>query len=216
MTPTVFAQAIGMCSAVLLLSAVLLVWRRAQVTALPLLSLQGIALASLVAVIGIEEGSPELLAVAALVLVFKAVALPFALARSGRGEYGGAPLINTATSLIAMAALTALAYAVSAPLSVLGTGPTIQAIPVGIALVLFGFLLLVTGRHAIAQLIGFLVIDNGTATVAYLSSGGVPIIVELGVFLDVLLVILILYVLTGRIRDEYGDADLEDLTELHD
>lgn len=216
MTDAVFAQAIGICSAALLLSAVLLVWRRAQVTALPLLSLQGMALAGLVAVIGIEESSPELLAVAVLVLVFKAIVLPLALARSGRGEYGGAPLINTATSLIAMAALTALAYAVSAPLAVLGDGPTIQAIPVGIALVLFGFLLLVTGRHAIAQLIGFLVIDNGTSAVAYLSSGGVPIIVELGVFLDVLLVVLILYVLTGRIRDEYGDADLDDLTELHD
>lgn len=216
MSEAVFAQAIGMCAAVLLISAVLLVWRRAQVTALPLLSLQGIALAGLVAVIGIHEDNPELIGVAVLVLLFKAVALPLALARSGRGEYGGAPLINTTTSLIAMAALTALAYTVSAPLSALGSGPTIQAIPVGIALVLYGFLLLVTGRHAIAQLIGFLVIDNGTATVAYLSSGGVPIIVELGVFLDVLLVVLILYVLTGRIRNEYGGADLDDLTELHD
>ncbi|MDO8308840.1 MAG: hypothetical protein Q7V58_10845 [Actinomycetota bacterium] len=216
MSDAVLAQALGICSALLLLSAVLLVWRRAQVTALPLLALQGLALAGLVAVIAISEGSLELLGVALLVLLFKSIVIPLALARAGRGEYGGAPLINTATSLIAVAALTALAYAISAPLAVLGTGPAIQAIPVGIALVLYGFLLLVTGRHAIAQLIGFLVIDNGTATVAFLSSGGVPIIVELGVFLDVLLVILILYVLTGRIRDEYGYADLDDLTELHD
>lgn len=216
MSDATFAQAIGICSAALLLSAVLLVWRRAQATALPLLSVQGIALAGIVAAIGVQEGSAELLIVAVLTLVLKAAVLPLALARAGHGEYGGAPLINTATSLIAMAALTALAYAVSTPLAVLGTGPTIQAIPVGIALVLFGFLLLVTGRHALAQLIGFLVIDNGTAAVAYLSSGGVPIVVELGVFLDVLLVVLILYVLTGRIRDEYGDADLDDLTELRD
>ena len=70
MAPDVFAQAIGICAAVLLLSAVLLVWRRAQVTALPLLALQGIALAGLVAVIGVEAGSPELIAVAVLVLAF--------------------------------------------------------------------------------------------------------------------------------------------------
>lgn len=216
MSDAALTQALGICSALLLLSAVLLVWRRAQVTALPLLALQGLALAGLVAVIAISEGSLELLGVALLVLLFKAIVIPLALARAGRGDYGGAPLINTATSLIAMAALTALAYAISSPLAVLGTGPAIQAIPVGIALVLYGFLLLVTGRHAIAQLIGFLVIDNGTATVAFLSSGGVPIIVELGVFLDVLLVVLILYVLTGRIRDEYGYADLDDLAELHD
>lgn len=216
MSESLFAQLIGLFSALLLLSAVLLVWRRAQAAALPLLALQGIALACLVAVIGIEEGSPELIGVALLVLLFKAITLPLVLARAGHGEYGGAPLINTATSLIVMAALTALAFAVSAPLSALGSGPTVQAIPVGIALVLFGFLLLVTGRHAIAQLVGFLVLDNGTSAVAFLSSGGVPVIVELGVFLDVLLVILILYVLTGRIRDEFGGADLDDLTELRD
>jgi hydrogenase-4 component E len=211
-----FAQAIGMCAAVLLLSAVLLVWRRAQAAALPLMALQGLALASLVAVLGIQAGSRELLELAALVLVFKALVLPLVLVRSSQGEKGGAPLINTATSLIAMAGLTAVAYVVSAPLSALGSGPTVRAIPVGIALVLYGFLLLVTGRHAIVQLVGFLVIDNGTSTVAFLSSGGVPVIVELGVVLDVLLVILILYVLTGRIRDEFGATDLDDLTELHD
>jgi len=216
MAETLFAQLIGMCSAALLLSAVLLVWRRAQAAALPLMSLQGLALAGLVAVLGLKEGSPELLGLALLALAFKAVALPLVLVRSSRGEQGGAPLINTATSLIAMAGLTAVAYAVSAPLAALGTGPTIQAIPVGIALVLYGFLLLVTGRHAIVQLVGFLVIDNGTSTVAFLSSGGVPIIVELGVVLDVLLVILILYVLTGRIRSEFGATDLDDLTELRD
>jgi hydrogenase-4 component E len=216
MSSTLYAQAIGMCSAVLLLSAVLLVWRRAQAAALPLMSLQGLALASLVAVLGIEAASPELLGLALLVLVLKGIVLPLVLVRSSRGERGGAPLINTATSLIAMAGLTALAYAVSAPLAALGSGPTVQAIPVGIALVLYGFLLLVTGRHAIVQLVGFLVIDNGTSAVAFLSSGGVPIIVELGVVLDVLLVILILYVLTGRIRDEFGATDLDDLTELRD
>ncbi len=81
---------------------------------------------------------------------------------------------------------------------------------------LYGFLLLVTGRHAISQLVGFLVIDNGIA------DGGVPVLRRRAArrrarcLLDVLLVVLILYVLTGRIRDEFGGADLDDLTELHD
>lgn len=216
MSDLFFSQAIGIFSALLLLSAVLLVWRRAQITALPLLSLQGIALAGLVGIIGVKNGKSELIILAIIVVLFKGLVIPVALSKSGRGEYGGAPLINTTTSLISMAVLTALAYVISSPLAVLGSGPTLQAMPIGIALVLFGFLLLITGRHAVAQLIGFLVIDNGTSAFAFLSSGGVPIIVELGIFLDLLLVVLILYVLTGRIRDEYGDSDLDELKELHD
>ena len=81
---------------------------------------------------------------------------------------------------------------------------------------LYGFLLLATRRHAISQLVGFLVLDNGIATVAFLTSRGVPLVVELGASLDVLLVVLILRVLTARINVEFGGADLDDLTELRD
>jgi hydrogenase-4 component E len=59
-------------------------------------------------------------------------------------------------------------------------------------------------------------LDNGIATIAFLMSGGVPLMVELGVSLDVLLVVLILQVLTSRIRSEFGDIDLDDLAELRD
>jgi len=68
----------------------------------------------------------------------------------------------------------------------------------------------------VSQLIGFLLLDNGIGTVAFLTAGGVPLVVELGVSLDVLLVVLILQVLTSRIRAEFGDVDLDDLTELRD
>jgi hydrogenase-4 component E len=89
-------------------------------------------------------------------------------------------------------------------------------VPVGIAVVLYGMLVLATRRHAISQLLGFLMLDNGIATVAFLTAGGVPLVVELGVSLDVLLVVLILQVLTSHIRTEFGEADLDDLAELRD
>jgi hydrogenase-4 component E len=185
---SLFSQLIGLCAGVLLLTGVLLVWRRTKSGSIRLLALQGIALATLVAMIGIHRANIETLAVALLVLMLKGVVLPMLLA--------------------------ILAYVVSRPLASLGSGPAIQVIPVGMALVLIGFLLLATGRHAIAQLVGFLVLDNGIATVAFLTAGGVPLVVELGVLIDVLLVVLILRVLTGRIQTEYGASDLDDLTEL--
>ena len=61
-----------------------------------------------------------------------------------------------------------------------------------------------------------MVLDNGIATVAFLTSGGVPVVVELGVTLDVLLVVLILQVLAGRMRLTHGGLDLDDLRELRD
>ena len=51
---------------------------------------------------------------------------------------------------------------------------------------------------------------------AFLIAGGLPLVVELGASLDLLLVVLVLQVLTGRIRAEFGDIDLDDLSELRD
>jgi len=220
MSDSVYAQLIGLFGGVLLLCAVLIVWRRSISAEVRLLAVQGGALAGLVTVLGVHEESTELLVVAGIVLTLKVAVLPGmlsrAVARHGNALREETPLINTTTSLIALSLLTMLAFLVSRPLLVLGDDPAIAAVPIGIALVLYGFLVLATRRHAFSQLIGFLVLDNGIGTVAFLTAGGVPLVVELGASLDVLLVVLILQVLTARIRSEFGDADLDDLTELRD
>ena len=49
-----------------------------------------------------------------------------------------------------------------------------------------------------------------------LTVASTSLVVELGVSLDVLLAVLVLQVLTGRMRDTFGDTDLDELRELHD
>lgn len=226
---TSYAQFVGFFAAVLLLSAVLLVWRRSLTAGVRLLAVQGVAVAGLAAVLGIHERSLELVGVAGWVLVLKAGVLPVVIGRAvagkgvmGKGPIGSAsireetPLINTTAALICLSLLTIVAYLVSRPLQALGSGPAIAAVPVGIALLLYGLLILATRRHAVSQLLGFLLLDNGITTVAFLTASGVPIVVELGVSLDLLLVVLILQVLTNRIRSEFGGADLDELKELRD
>ncbi len=215
----VFTQLIGISAGVLLLTAVLLVWLRSLSPAAPVLAVQGIAVSSLAALLGLFEGEPELLGIAALVLVLKGVAIPLVLARaagSSPSDRDDSPMVNTTAALIWAAVLTVTAYVAAQPVASLAPGPAAAAVPVGFALVLIGFLLLLTRRHAIGQVTGFLVLDNGIAAVAFLTVGGVPLVVEIGVSLDVLLVVLILYVVTHRMTSRYGVVDLDDLRELHD
>jgi hydrogenase-4 component E len=82
--------------------------------------------------------------------------------------------------------------------------------------VLIGFLVLVTRRHAVSQLVGFLLMDNGITAAGFLTTSGIGLLVEVGVALDVLLVVLVLQVLTGRMRETFGDTDLDELRELRD
>jgi len=59
-------------------------------------------------------------------------------------------------------------------------------------------------------------LDNGIAAISFLTSGGLPLVVELGATLDVLLVVLILGVLVVRMQAEQGHIDISELRELHD
>lgn len=220
MSETLFVQLLDLACGALLLTAVLVLWRRELAVIIRVFALQGVALAVLVAVLAAHEGSGELWAVAAGVLVLRAGVLPYllrrALATAGEARRETRPVVNVAASLLAAAVLTLLAYAASRPLVELAPSAVTAAIPVGVTVVLIGFFVLVTRRRALSQLVGFLLMDNGITAIGFLTTSGVGLIVELGVSLDVLLAVLVLQILTTRMRETFGDTDLDELRELHD
>jgi hydrogenase-4 component E len=185
-----------------------------------LFGLQGAALSAIVAILGIHRHSLELILVALGLGVLRAGVLPW-LARRALGEAPAQaretrPVVNTAASLLAAAVLTLLAYAVTRPLVALAPSPATSVLPVAVAVVLIGFFTLVTRRRALSQVVGFLLLDNGITATAFLAASGLPLIVELGVSFDLLLVVLVLQVLTTRLRTAFGSTDLDELRELHD
>jgi len=214
-----YPQIIGLCAGILLLTSLLMVWRHSLLASIGLLAIQGAGLAALVAVIGAQTDDAELLLAAALVFAIKGVALPRILARQTGATtrtIDESPHLNPTASLLLVAGLTILSYAILGPILVHLDTVTAHAAPIGLAMVLIGFLLLVTRRRAGSQLIGFLVLDNGIATVIFLTSGGVPLFLELAISLDVFLVVVILYVFAGRMRTKFGGTDVDTLRELHD
>ena len=87
--------------------------------------------------------------------------------------------------------------------------PRDQLIPVGFAIVLVAFFGLVARRNAVAQLVGFLLLENGIALVALVATARVSLVLELGAALDLLLAVLVLQVLTSRMRSKFGALDLD-------
>ena len=219
MSTALYTQLLYVVCGGLLLSAVLMLWRRQLSALVRLLTAQGVLLAALAALLGTQDGGAELYTVAFGVLILKAGVLPAVLRRALRdsGEVRETqPLVNVPASIVAASLLTLLAYAASRPLVELDPTPTTHAVPVGIAMVLLGFFVLVTRRRALSQVVGFLLLDNGIATTAFLVTAGVPVIVELAVSLDLLLVVLVLQVVTARLRTTFGGTDIDELRELRD
>lgn len=220
MTPSVSDNLVDLAAGAFLLLAVLIVWRRGLPAMVGLLACQGAMLALLPLVEGLAQHDLSLILVAGLVIALRVVALPVLLRRAiGSGDaerHESSPLVNTTASLLTAAALAVIAFAVSRPLVALDPSVGTRAAPAGIAVVLIGLFVMVSRRRALSQAVGFLLLDNGIAATAFLTTSGVPLIVELSASLDVLFAVLVLGVLTGRMRRAFGDTDVDLLQELHD
>src|SRR5260370_11393252 len=133
MTETGYVELLDLACGVLLLAAVLVLWRRRLAAIVRLFAVQGSALAGLVAVLAVHQHSAELGAVAAGILVLRAVVLPGLVSpalQAARELRETQPLVDVAASLLAAAVLALLAYAVTRPVGPLSPPPPNPAVPV--------------------------------------------------------------------------------------
>jgi len=219
MTHTTFVQLLDLTVGVVLVASFVVLWLRRLVAVTRVVAVQGMALAAVAAVIGIDEHDVELILVAILVGALRGVVLPGLIrraVRAGDEQREVESLINIPASLLAAAMLTLVAFTATRQVVALVDSAPVRALPMGVAVALNGILLVVSRRKAVLQIIGVLILDNGIALVMFLGTSGVPLVVELGIASDVLLAMFILQVLTNRIRTEFGDTDLDQLRELHD
>jgi hypothetical protein len=94
--------------------------------------------------------------------------------------------------------------------------PTEGGIPLTFAMALIGLFVCVTGRDALGQVLGFLMLENGIFGLALLATYGLPSIVEAGVFLDVLVIVLLMEGVVLELRREHDSLDVDRLRDLRE
>ena len=196
-------------AAAMLLMALLVMWRRHVPAYVSAFRAQSVALASVGAVVAWFGDVPELFLVAALILGLKGWIVPRILAGMDARRPADRrlpPIVNTEMSLLISGGLAVAAYEISRPLTEVVSLPTRGGLPVALALIFVSLLIVVSQRQVIAQIVGFLMLENGVALLALLGAYGVPLVVELGVFLDVLLGVLVMQALVPGIGEGESPA----------
>jgi len=121
-------------------------------------------------------------------------------------------------TLSVMVGVAALAFAVwvdarlALPASATGHAPLL--IPAGLATLLVGLFLIVSRRTAVTQVLGYLVVENGIYAVGVALVGGVPLLVELGVLMDIFVAVFIMSIAAYHISREFDHIDVDQLDRL--
>ena len=210
------SQFITLLAAGMLVVQLLMVGQRQLLTNIRLFALQSALLAAIAAANAFFHHAAHVYLMAALTFAGKVLFLPWFLQRMVRQiriEQEMHPWINPPTAMLLCGALTLLGYILARPFAVAADGA--NTFGVAIALVLTGFFLLINRRRAITQVLALLCAENGLFLAAIsLTAHGMPLVVELGIFFDLFIGVMVLGILVYRIRATVGSIDVDRLNRL--
>jgi hydrogenase-4 component E len=216
--PQLGDRIVTLLAALVLVLQIAMVAQRWIVTHIRIFAAQSFFLAAIAATIAWFNHAPHIYVVAALTLVVKVILVPILFERLvERMEIQREiePIVNVPLSIVISGGLTLVGYVVAESFyrpEEPGLGH--NALAVAISLFLIGFFTMINRRKALTQVLALLSLENGLFLAAISLTYGMPLIVELGVFFDVLVAAMVLGILVYRIRESFESIDVSRLRRL--
>jgi len=211
------SQWITLLAAGMLVIQLLMVVQRMLLTNIRLFALQSLLLAAIAAIVAFSHHATHVYWVVGLTLLGKVFFLPWLLNRQVRRmqiHQEIEPLLNSTASMLLCGGFTLLGYIVARPFTSLERLGN-NTLGIAVTLLLTGFFLMFNCRKAITQVLALLTVENGVMLAAVaLTTYGMPLVVELGIFFDVMVAVMVLGILVYRIRETFASMDVDKLSQL--
>lgn len=166
--------------------------------------------------IGKHEGL-DLFIICVVILVLKVIYIPRLLRKTFiKVEYKVEKdfFLNIPLLVLISCGLVVFSYFTLSTSGVFGKGQSISNIVYSLSVVLIGLFFMISRRKAIGQIVGFLVIENGLFITAIFATHGMPIVVDMGIFIDLITAVLIMGVMVFRINEKFDSIDINKLNKL--
>jgi hydrogenase-4 component E len=212
-------QFVDLLGALLLILAFAMISQRRILSMIHLFTAQGATLTLATVVVGVVTHQPHLYLSAFMTFVLKVLLIPRLLHRVVDRldiRWETETLINVPTTMLIGILVVIFAFNLAMPISRLSSALASGTLGIALACILLSFLTMITRSKAVPQVIGFLAMENGLFFAATSATYGMPMVVELGIALDVLIGVLILGVFLFQIREQFDSLDIRHLEKLKD
>jgi hydrogenase-4 component E len=210
-------QVVNLLAAALLLIAFAMLSQRRVLSLIRLFAWQGLALAISTLIVAATTGQTHLYWSAGITLVVKVIMLPLLLHRlidQLNVRWDVETLINIPTTMLVGIGLVIFSFALATPISQMASTVTRSTLGIALAIVLLSFLMMIVRRKAVPQVIGFLSMENGLFLAATSATYGMPLVVELGIALDVLVGTFVFGIFFFHIRETFDSLDIRHMEKL--
>ncbi len=217
MALTYHLQVVNLLAALLLLISFAMLSQRRIVNLVTLFAWQGAALSASTAIVAWSTGQHHLYWSAGLTLLLKVIVMPwffYRLVRQLDVNREVEAMLNIPTTMLIGIALVIFAFNLALPISQMSGTVTRSTLGIAMACVLLAFLMMITRKKAITQVIGFLAMENSLFFAATSATYGMPLVVEMGVALDVLVGVFVLGIFFFHIRETFDSLDLRHMEKL--
>ncbi len=214
---SLLTQLVNLLGALLLMLTFAMISQRRVVSLIHLFTLQGATLVLATALVGYVTGQPHLYLSAGMTLLLKVFLIPWLLHRVVNRlniKWDVETLINIPTTMLIGIGVVIFAFNLALPIASFSSALASGTLGIALACVLLSFLMMITRAKAVPQVIGFLAMENGLFFAATAATYGMPMVVELGIALDVLIGALILGVFMFQIREQFDSLDISHLEQL--
>jgi hydrogenase-4 component E len=164
-----------------------------------------------------ETLSLTLVAAAAAAIVVKGAVIPsimFRALRDAQIKREEEPLIGFLPSILLGAVATGAALLLFGQVPLVGEKINRLIIPTSISTILVGFLVLTTRFKALSQVLGYLVLENGIYVFSLLLIEAIPLVIEMGMLLDLFVAIFVISIITNHINRAFSSLDTRNLASL--
>jgi len=179
--------------------------------------IQSLLLVALCITLGWATGIHEMYIAALLTLVVKAGIIPFVLKKAVNRVATNREVesfLSMKMTLLFAVFLVFISYLATGHVIGKESGLIHEALPAAISLILIGLFLMIIRKFPIMQIVGVVIIENGSFLAGIGTTNGMPLVIELGIFMDILVGVLIMGVLVFQINRSFDTIDTKNLRNL--
>ncbi len=217
-----YNNALNLLSILILISSFTLIANKRQNSYISTFQIQSLLLALISLLVSVRsmiltKGFDELIIIFALIVVLKVIFIPLVLKRtSDKVEYTVEKdfFVSIPFSMLVCCGLVVLSWYVIYSIEGIINSDAKNYLIYSMSVVMIGLFFMISRKKAIGQIVGFLVIENGMFLAAMLTTEGMPMFVEIGLFFDLLTAFLIMGIFVFKINNTFESIDINKLKNL--